>query len=140
MLGQPGRGAVRIVAQQRQQLVVDGQPGGGGDQDERADLVGPGERRLERDQRAQRVPDQHRRAEAERAAELADGVAVAFERQASARGRRARLGPWPGRSIATAWASRATRASIIVQIAGAGAAPWMKTADGRSARRSPRSA
>ena len=37
-------------------------------QDQRADLVGPGERRLERDQRAQRVADQHRGAEAERAA------------------------------------------------------------------------
>ena len=50
------------------------------------------------------------------------------------------LGPWPGRSIAIACPARATRASTIDQIADDAPAPWIKSADGRPGRLSPRSA
>ena len=79
MVGQPGDEGVRVLAQQAEDLGVDGHLRRGGAEDEGADLVGPGERRGDRHQRAQRVADQHRRAEAERPREAADGVAVALE-------------------------------------------------------------
>ena len=76
-----GRHRRRIVAQQARQLGSTGRRGAGRAQHQRAHLVGPRQRRLDRDQRAQRMADQHRRPEAQRARQLADGVAVARQRQ-----------------------------------------------------------
>ena len=101
VLGQPGDDGARIVAQQRDSSGSTGSCGAAAHSTSARTLSGQASAASMRDQRAQRVADEHRRAEAERARQLADGVAVALERQAGRSPRLAR--PVPGQIDRDAW-------------------------------------
>ncbi len=135
--------AVVVVLEHAHQITADRQSRCRGAQNQARDLVGPGQRRFDRDQRAHRVPDQHRWSHSDQRRQLAGGVAIVRQRRAGDASARSDvgLGPCPGRSIATARVTRREarhhhhpdrrRCAGAVDQTGTGAAP---------ARRSPRSA